>query len=242
MKRHTRPYGCTFPRCHKVFGSKNDWKRHENSQHFQQEMWRCSELASGTPDGKCGYVAYNQTTFVDHLKNSHSINDAAQQDQCKQNCRIGRSGNTRFWCGFCREILPVRVQILGQAAWDERFNHIDSEHYKRGQRIDDWLCIEMKRTKGETEGLGKRSRMSVSSASDVRMEGDEGSEEGDASQPFEIEPMSSDMMQSESVQRPRYRQAWKVYCVSHPHPSSRRDANLTFSASVVTVRTIPFLI
>lgn len=221
MKRHTRPYGCTFPRCPKVFGSKNDWKRHENSQHYQQEMWRCPESAKGTPDDRCGYVAYNQRTFVDHLKKNHSITDAISQDEYKQNCRIGRSGNTRFWCGFCREILPVRVHILGQAAWDERFNHIDSEHYKHGQRIDDWLCIETKQLKGEAESAGRRSSMPVTEVSDVRMEGDEeASDEGDASQPFEIEPMSSDMMQSESVQRSSMRQTWAAYCVSRFPPAA----------------------
>ncbi|KAM3415704.1 hypothetical protein BST61_g9218 [Cercospora zeina] len=33
IKRHTRPYGCTFPLCNKIFGSRNDWKRHELTQH-----------------------------------------------------------------------------------------------------------------------------------------------------------------------------------------------------------------
>ncbi|RYP55378.1 hypothetical protein DL768_000133 [Monosporascus sp. mg162] len=42
-KRHSKPYGCTFPTCNKRFGSKNDWKRHENSQHFLLEVWRNCE-------------------------------------------------------------------------------------------------------------------------------------------------------------------------------------------------------
>ncbi|SPQ22117.1 f72d3149-c9f4-4cd5-aaff-37bdd8237933 [Thermothielavioides terrestris] len=30
-----------------VVDGKNDWKRHENNQHFQLEIWRCAEKASG---------------------------------------------------------------------------------------------------------------------------------------------------------------------------------------------------
>ena len=33
MKRHTRPYGCTACECDKRFGSRSDWKRHEETVH-----------------------------------------------------------------------------------------------------------------------------------------------------------------------------------------------------------------
>ncbi|RWA07760.1 hypothetical protein EKO27_g7355, partial [Xylaria grammica] len=39
-KRHEKPYGCTMPGCERRFGSKNDWKRHENTQHPMSETWR----------------------------------------------------------------------------------------------------------------------------------------------------------------------------------------------------------
>jgi hypothetical protein len=65
-----------------------------------------------------------------------------------QDCRIGRSGHTRYWCGFCRKILPVTGRH-GQAAWDERFTHIDDQHYKNHEHIDNWLCIVTKVLKGE---------------------------------------------------------------------------------------------
>ncbi|WAO97128.1 C2H2-type domain-containing protein [Fusarium falciforme] len=35
LKRHARPYGCTFLKCKIDFGSKHDWKRHESGQHCQ---------------------------------------------------------------------------------------------------------------------------------------------------------------------------------------------------------------
>lgn len=43
MKRHARPWACTFLNCKKtkLFGSKADWKRHEFQQHGDVEVWEC---------------------------------------------------------------------------------------------------------------------------------------------------------------------------------------------------------
>ncbi|RSL71167.1 hypothetical protein CEP54_001533 [Fusarium duplospermum] len=37
LKRHAKPWSCTFFNCQINFGSKNDWKRHERRQHCQVE-------------------------------------------------------------------------------------------------------------------------------------------------------------------------------------------------------------
>ncbi|KAJ4178367.1 hypothetical protein NW767_014880, partial [Fusarium falciforme] len=37
LKRHAKPYSCTFLNCESHFGSKHDWKRHESRQHCQVE-------------------------------------------------------------------------------------------------------------------------------------------------------------------------------------------------------------
>ncbi|KAK1139109.1 hypothetical protein N8T08_001295 [Aspergillus melleus] len=72
----------------------------------------------------------------------HHAGDDDVRAALYKNC-IGHSdqsqlnGQSQFWCGFCRSIVPVMDQ--GLAAWNERFNHIDSEHFKKGQRIGDWL-------------------------------------------------------------------------------------------------------
>jgi len=49
---------------------------------------------------------------------------------------MGRNGQGRFWCGFCKSI--VELQTRGEDAWDERFHHIDDMHVKKGQRFEDW--------------------------------------------------------------------------------------------------------
>ena len=60
-KRHAKPYGCTYPKCHKRFGAKSDWKRHENSQHFQLEAFHCDQLNSSGQ--KCGQHCHRSSDF-----------------------------------------------------------------------------------------------------------------------------------------------------------------------------------
>ncbi|KAL4888699.1 hypothetical protein BDV59DRAFT_136847 [Aspergillus ambiguus] len=152
-KRHERPYGCTFDRCNKTFGSKADWKRHENSQHFHLQSWRCTmhgdEDDASSAGRPCARLFYRQEVYVQHLRKVHHADDAAVRDALCRN-RMGRNGQSRFWCGFCRDIVPLKSQ--GIDAWNERFNHIDAEHFKKGERIADWLLPEGHLTKaGERE-------------------------------------------------------------------------------------------
>ncbi|ORX95304.1 hypothetical protein BCR34DRAFT_199796 [Clohesyomyces aquaticus] len=146
MKRHTKPYGCTYPKCHKRFGAKSDWKRHENSQHFQLESYRCQYLSPSlqTP---CGELFYRQELFKQHLEKEHKKIDDEEIEQEIKLRRIGRNGQGQFWCGFCFEI--VKLKKKRNAAWDERFNHIDCHFTKDGKRIEEWHCIQAKKTKGQ---------------------------------------------------------------------------------------------
>ena len=135
-KRHTRPYGCTFAGCSKAFGSKNDWKRHENTRHYQIETWRCHETSSESRINQCAKLFYRREQFQAHLKDGHGINDDDLiRDKCRK-YRIGRNGQSGFWCGFCKNIVTLKQK--GLAAWDERFNHIDEHYSKQKQRIDQW--------------------------------------------------------------------------------------------------------
>ncbi|KAF2806834.1 uncharacterized protein BDZ99DRAFT_523400 [Mytilinidion resinicola] len=142
MKRHTRPYGCTFPNCKRSFGSKSDWKRHENSQHFQLETWRCQQSKE---QSCCAELFYRREVFEEHLKEKHTVIGEEAANEVKS-CRIGRNGQGQFWCGFCQKIIPL--QNKRSAAWDERFNHID-EHFRDKKDITTWLCLEARKTKEE---------------------------------------------------------------------------------------------
>lgn len=146
QKRHSRPYGCTYTSCDKSFGSKNDWKRHENTQHYQVEAWRCREESLTSKVGQCAKVVYRREQFQAHLKEQHHINDEDYiRAQTKRN-RIGRNGQCGFWCGFCREIITLKKR--GLEAWDERFSHIDDLHFKKGETIDSWLPLDKDVPKG----------------------------------------------------------------------------------------------
>ena len=143
MKRHTRPYGCTFPRCKKRFGSKNDWKRHENSQHFQQETYRCRYPDAAGQD--CCQVFYCGDGFVTHLKHQHACTEEQAKEERNER-HIGRNGQGRFWCGFCKNVL--KLDQRGIEAWDERFKHIGDHFNKENCDIKDWVCLESNKPKG----------------------------------------------------------------------------------------------
>ncbi|KAI4867329.1 hypothetical protein F4820DRAFT_457023 [Hypoxylon rubiginosum] len=139
-KRHQKPYGCTFPGCSRHFGSKNDWKRHENSQHYMLEHWRCNEKQADNPSEVCGKVVQRRELFKQHLDSCHHVKDQATLDRKLEACRVGRNCDTRFWCGFCQEIVEIKKQ--GVNPWTERFNHIDDHFHGRNNQekreISDW--------------------------------------------------------------------------------------------------------
>ena len=139
-KRHTRPYGCTYTACLKRFGSKNDWKRHENTRHYQVEAWRCQEPKSSSKINQCAKVFYRREQYHAHLKDQHEVKDEGEIRQRSQRNRVGRNGQNGFWCGFCRKIVTLNSR--GLEAWDERFHHIDRQHFNKEQTIDQWYPLD----------------------------------------------------------------------------------------------------
>ncbi|CAM1500687.1 Fc.00g098490.m01.CDS01 [Cosmosporella sp. VM-42] len=129
-KRHERPYGCTFLNCPKTFGSKNDWKRHESSQHWQLETWQCEDMRSDQQK-PCKKAFQRRESFKNHLQRDHMVSDAKQIEEKLEKCRIGRHCDPRFWCGFCEDIIEIGAERVN--AWTKRCNHID-DHFSG--RID----------------------------------------------------------------------------------------------------------
>ncbi|KAK8036069.1 hypothetical protein PG991_002142 [Apiospora marii] len=144
LKRHSKPYGCTFQNCSKRFGSKNDWKRHENSQHFLHEAWRCDLQRSNSRSPEvCGKLSHRRETFKEHLSKVHTLQGEELEIKL-EHCRVGRNCEARFWCGFCERIIEIERKGLG--AFTERFNHIDDHFSGRDGRprkqIDDWKGVD----------------------------------------------------------------------------------------------------
>ncbi|KAL2869960.1 putative C2H2 finger domain protein [Aspergillus lucknowensis] len=145
-KRHERPYGCTFHKCDKTFGSKADWKRHEQSQHFGIQSWQCTLPDPAQQGVLCALTFIRREAYTQHLKDGHQVDDKEiQASVCKN--RLGWSGEAQFWCGFCRDI--IHLQEDGLVAWNQRFDHIDTEHFKKGERIEDWFFPLDRVTKGQ---------------------------------------------------------------------------------------------
>lgn len=156
MKRHTRPYGCTFPDCFKAFGSRNDWKRHEASQHFLHDMWKCT--LSGPSGQRCGVISWDPRQLTDHLEQNHqmTLGDTRVRECCEA-MHLGANASRRFFCGFCNAFVQQRPEDLHNAL-EARCKHI-GDHYDRGFHVNDWVCIEADRPKGQlamrNEGKGK---------------------------------------------------------------------------------------
>lgn len=158
MKRHDRPYGCTFSKCYEKFGSKYDWKRHETYQHFQQECWKCDLCLtnSAARNGKSlatttSQLFYKRKLYEDHLRHVHSSSPEMILDLVWKQ-RIGRNCQSRFWCGFCEKIVVLEKKGLEGA--NERFNHID-DHFKKNRQINEWVEMEGSMAKGDQQGIGR---------------------------------------------------------------------------------------
>ncbi|KAK9860302.1 zinc finger protein [Penicillium brevicompactum] len=149
QKRHERPYGCTFPHCAKSFGSKADWKRHEISQHLNVPSWLCT--AHDLTKGPCERLFYRPDIYMQHL-HQHGMLD--HQIAAATNNRLDLNGQSDFWCGFCNRRVGLKSQ--GAAALDERFNHIDIEHFKKGERGQDWASPSVGTTDAKLDKGRKR--------------------------------------------------------------------------------------
>ncbi|KAB5572686.1 hypothetical protein GE09DRAFT_1100480 [Coniochaeta sp. 2T2.1] len=157
LKRHQKPYGCT--RCSLTFGSKDDWKRHENGQHLQHEVWKCDERLPRT--GTCGRICNRRETFRHHLATHHGIKDKARLDHKLDKCRVSQQGEPQIWCGFCEAIVTLDL-AGGRDALNARYDHI-GDHYEGGKglvkkRPGEWLEDDAEVADGELRDSAPRCR------------------------------------------------------------------------------------
>ncbi|KAL6906943.1 hypothetical protein GGI43DRAFT_431140 [Trichoderma evansii] len=155
MKRHEKPYGCTYKTCHKMFGSKNDWKRHESSQHFQMESWNCDYQG-------CDKVLPRRELFKTHLQYDHKEKDSQIIEHKLESCRLGRHCDPRFWCGFCDQFIEIKEKVVN--SWTKRCDHIDNHLFGKDglpkKTMADWCYLEDKLAEGDSES-GKKLKAAV---------------------------------------------------------------------------------
>lgn len=175
QKRHTRPYGCTFPRCFKRFGSRNDWKRHENAQHSLREQWRCQ--LPNNDGAACAKLFDKREDMSAHLDSRHGNegyhHDSPLHHGAIDDCHLGHEGHHNFWCGFCNMLIP-QPESVHQGNPDPRFQHI-GDHFDKGKlTIDDWVDIEENKMKRYIPQPAVRRDATRDSSADESDLGDDG--------------------------------------------------------------------
>ena len=84
----------------------------------------------------CRAIFHRREDFVSHLQLKHQVEDEKIIDEKALTCRVGRNGQDRFWCGFCRKL--IELESRGVDAWNERHDHIE-RHFRMGMRVwDSW--------------------------------------------------------------------------------------------------------
>ena len=148
---------------HRSWGSKNDWIRHESKQHEQQECWRCGEAnsnASGesipaTSHDACKRVFYTKELYSKHLRQAHKFHDNDVIDKMCSKQRIGQKAQVQFWCGFCRQVVPLKQ--IGLSGVSERYNHIDYHFSKERRTIEQWEPLNGRPYEGESALVAQTS-------------------------------------------------------------------------------------
>ena len=105
-----------------------------------------SDLEVVTP---CAEPFYDKHEMIAHLQERHRlVNDAEVEGICSSQ-RIGGNITGSYWCGFCREVMPLKNSE--QKGWDERFDHIGRHFHPDARKITEWLPAIGHKTKGELQ-------------------------------------------------------------------------------------------
>jgi hypothetical protein len=152
---HTRAFACVFKfaGCDATFGSKNEWKRHVQSQHLNLTAWLCTQGSCGKAHGPKGNPTVGsefnrKDLFTQHVRRMHvpagvkkklqktaagkDIPDPDFEAMLKKlqvNCLIiKRRGPDKLCCPVpgCHHIFQ------GQNPWDERMEHV-GKHVEKGK-------------------------------------------------------------------------------------------------------------
>ena len=162
-KAHGKPAGIffcelAFAGCRKRFSAKNEWKRHEQLQHFQTKIWKC-DLPSC--NGKS--IFNRKDLFGQHLRRMHapcqhrangdiprnrqacsdSSNCPEMQDfisteipKIQERCCIAESELPQTSsCGFCG------VVFQGAGTWEERMEHV-GRHFESAANVGEDVSLE----------------------------------------------------------------------------------------------------
>lgn len=147
-KRHDKRFGCTFDHCYSKFGTKWEWKRHEHSQHLQEEAWRCRIK-------HCQELHSDKEEFKKHLKQHHSKADMDSIAREVKKCWLAGKWLGSYWCGYCKHVVRSEKEY-GREMDDERLEHIGA-HVLDGCKSLDWVELAGNgKTKKEMKEIDER--------------------------------------------------------------------------------------
>jgi len=153
-----RPFPCplTAYGCNSTFASKNEWKRHVNTQHIKLGFWRCDICPPTTDPNDDQAVYYNdfnrKDLFTQHLRRMHAAskdhNHARAQKEFPVNednlpkhqsrcLRKLRNPPQQSVCLFCDKTFE------GPSSWEERMEHISRHLEKDKSNTVDMLDVKL---------------------------------------------------------------------------------------------------
>lgn len=136
----TRAYPCVFhwAGCDSVFGAKNEWKRHVQSQHLKLSFWRCTQGACGNSSrgyqGKKANADFNRKDlFTSHLRRMHLVGRIKQAQKDQKGVQAAWEQDSQMKAKVTRgqpcnnSVCPAEgceQRFEGSKGWDDRMEHI----------------------------------------------------------------------------------------------------------------------
>ncbi|KAK6352158.1 hypothetical protein TWF730_008990 [Orbilia blumenaviensis] len=150
MQRHRRPFFCTFHWQERSevqrFGSKDDWRRHEEHRHYQSEFYKCP----GGSHKSCRSAWIGKPEFEEHLEEHHKeivtswsldgkVDDEAKRDFFQKHHNGTDYVEDNFWCGFCARLIAIPPEMTGRRGKEVRVNHVADHFHKEQKDIRLWV-------------------------------------------------------------------------------------------------------
>lgn len=140
--RRAKVFICSFKRygCDSTFGSKNEWKRHINSQHIKKSFWRCDlgncNVSQQQRHPRVPNDFNRKDLFMQHVRRMHApwgraaAPSSRKKDQFEKQiilvtnrCHVRlRNPPPKSRCGFCSSTFTN---------WEMRLEHV-GRHYEQG--------------------------------------------------------------------------------------------------------------
>lgn len=142
LDRLVNMFFCTSG-CDMTFGSKDEWRRHENRVHWTFEKWKCTLPENPETAKLCDYESCYSNPFKNHLKTNHLGFAGGRTGSIDvQGFKIFKEDfPTTFWCGFCTHRLEINGDAVERIKG--RLNHVEDHLKERNNwphgTADTWI-------------------------------------------------------------------------------------------------------